>query len=163
MQTGFYTWLDRDRAKLPSNYLPEAPRVAIAGDSLLRTVGYRPGSKRPSGWRKCIPGVFRHRTGSDGMILQLRDGDAKLWVIERFHDGDWFNHPDGRRGLNIYALVCAGRPICAPTYQAAMHLAHHCHPASQSPVAAHWAQVFEQEVFDFEVRCARGRVAGLTG
>lgn len=107
MQTSnSYSWLDRDQAKMPSFYLPEAPGVVIAGDPLLRAVGYRPGSRRPSDWFKFSPGVFRHFKLKDGMITQqVRTGDAKFWVVERFRSGDWHD-PSGRYpGLNIHALV----------------------------------------------------------
>ncbi len=151
----FDTWLDRDQAKIPSYYLPEAPGVAIAGNAILRAIGYRPGSKRPSDWFKHNPGVFRYlkrftnaagmvryRAHDDGVILQVRQC-GKLWVIERFRSRDWA----GRPGLNIYALVCTktGRLIWAPTYQAAMRLANHCHPTPQSPIVGQWAQVYERE------------------
>jgi hypothetical protein len=87
MQTcNSYTWLDRDQAKMPSVYLQEAPGVAIAGDRLLHAIGYRPGSRRPNDWSKYNPGVFRHChfTHKDKMVLQVRTGDAKFWVVERF-------------------------------------------------------------------------------
>jgi len=178
----FDTWLDRDQTEMPSDYLPEAPGVAIAGDAILRAIGYRPGSKRPSDWFKHNPGVFRYlkrfktnsgmlryRAHDDGVIFQVRQC-GKLWVIERFRSGDWA----GRSGLNIYALVCTktGRPIWAPTYQAAMRLANHCHPTPQSPIVGHWAQMYEREHAEYvaeyeryerEYAMRQRRVAGSIG
>jgi hypothetical protein len=169
----FDTWLDREQAKmLPSDYLAEAPGVAIAGDAILRAIGYRPGSQRPPGWFKRNTGVFRYlrrfKTNAglfayaahmDGMILQVRQCEnEKLWVIERFRAGDWLD-PAGRLGLNIYALVCTqtGRLIWAPTYQAAMRLANYCHPIPQPPIVGRWAQVYEQKHAEYVAEYERER------
>jgi len=153
-----YTWLDRDQAKMPNYYLPEAPGVAIAGDSLLRAVGYDCGSRRPRGWVESNAGVFRYySTPGDKMILQVREGDAKFWVVERFRVNDWLD-PSGRvPGVNIYTLVYApsGRPIWAPTHQAAMHLAQYCHPTFRSPVAGRWVQARGREHAEFVARDER--------
>jgi len=156
----FDTWLDREQAKmLPNDYLAEAPGVAIAGDAILHAVGYRSGSRRPPGWFKHNPGVFRHSTRRDGMILQVRQCEnEKLWVIERFRAGDWLD-PAGRPGLNIYALVCTqtGRLIWAPTYQAATRLANYCHPIPQPPIVGRWAQVYEQKHAEYVAEYERER------
>jgi hypothetical protein len=56
----FYNLLDRDQAKMPDYYLPDAPGIALAGDPLLHAMGYRYGSKRPPGWVKTNGGVFRY-------------------------------------------------------------------------------------------------------
>ena len=149
-----YTLLDRNRAKMPDYYLPEAPGVAIADNPLLRAVGYHPGSKRPRDWFKFNRGVFRHRTCRDGMILQVRTGDAKFWVVERFHEVDLLD-PSGRYpGLNVYALVCAhsGRPIWASSYQCAMRLARYCHPIPQPPIVGCWVPAREREHAEFVAR-----------
>jgi hypothetical protein len=157
MQTSnFYTYFDRDQAQMPTDYLPEAPGVAIAGDPLLYAIGYRPGSRRPSNWSEYRPGVFRHChfTHKDKMVLQVRMGDAKFWVVERFRIGEWRGpYP----GLNLYALVCAhsGRPIWTSSYQAAMRLAHYCHPDPRPPVAGRWVQVREREHTEFLARYER--------
>jgi hypothetical protein len=171
MQTSnSYTWLDRDQTEMPSNYLPEASGVAIAGDALLRAVGYHPGSKRPLDWFKKNSGVFRYREGQrrlGGIILQVRQAGT-LWVIERYRDGDWLD-PAGRPGLNIYALVCTqtDRPIWTPSYQAAMHLAQYCHPVVRPPVIAHWVPAHEREhaqyVAEYERATRQRLVAGSTG
>jgi hypothetical protein len=170
--SGFFaSLLDRDQTEMPSYYLPEASGVAIAGDALLRAVGYHPGSKRPPDWFKKNSGVFRYlkrfktnsgmlryRAHDDGVILQVRQC-GKLWVIERFRDGDMLD-PSGRYpGLNISALVCAhrGRPIWTPTYQAAMHLAQYCHPVVRPPVVAHWVPAHEREHAEFVARYERER------
>ncbi len=166
----FDSLLDRNQTEMPSDYLPEAPGVAIAGDALLRDIGYLPGSKRPTDWVKTNSGVFRclrrlsppacsrYATDPDRMILQVRQsGNQKLWVIERFLDGDWLD-PSGRYpGLNIYALVCAhsGRPIWTSNYQAAMRLAQYCHPIPRSPVAGRWVQAHEREHAEFVARYER--------
>ena len=154
-----YTLLDRDQAKMPDFYLPEAPGVAIADGPLLRAVGYDPGSNGPRDWFKFNPGVFRHGTGRDGMILQVRTGDAKLWVVERFCSGDWLD-PSGRYpGLNVYALVCAhtGRLIWVSSYQAAMRLAQYCHPIPQPPIVGRWVPAREREHAEFVARYERER------
>lgn len=142
-----YEVVDRTPNVLPQDYLPHATCVAIAGDPILRAIGYRPGSKRPSGWIEENPSVFRYPTRNDGVILQVREG-RKLWVIERYNDGDLLD-PSGRRlvGLNIYSLcaVLIDSPICARTCQAAMRLAEYCHPNAQQPIVGYWAQVNPQE------------------
>jgi hypothetical protein len=164
---------DREQIKMPIDYLPDAPGVAIAGDALLHALAYSPGSKRPPDWFKTKLGVFRYlkrfeikpglfgyTAHADGVILQVRQC-GKLWVIERYRDGDWLD-PSGRcPGLNLYALVCAQteRPIWTTTYQAAMRLAHHCHPAPKSPVIGHWLQVHAQEHAECAARSERERAA----
>jgi hypothetical protein len=145
---------------MPSDYLPEAPGVAIAGDAILRAIGYRFGSQRLHGWFKTNTGVFRYREGQrrlGGIILQVRQAGT-LWVIERYRDGDWLD-PAGRPGLNIYALVCTqtGRLIWAPTYQAAMRLANYCHPIPQPPIVGRWAQVYEQKHAEYVAEYERER------
>jgi hypothetical protein len=74
------------------------------------------------------------------MILQVRQCEHQnLWGIERYRDGDWLGL---RPGLNIYALCTPDRPIWAPSAEAAMCVAEHCHPTPQSPVVGHWEQVY---------------------
>jgi len=145
--------VDRTPNVLPDDYLPHATCVAIAGDPILQAIGCCPSSKRPPGWVKTNHGVFRYQTGVDGIILQVREG-RKMWLVERFQDGDWLD-PSGRQsGINIYSLCHALTygPICAPNSQAAMRLAQYCHPSPQPPIVGYWAQVQAQEHADFVER-----------
>jgi len=45
----FECFIDRDKTDLPSNYLPEAEGVNIAGEGILLAAGHRPGQYRPRG------------------------------------------------------------------------------------------------------------------
>src|SRR5271156_1003597 len=44
--------IDREQTEMPSDYLPEAEGMLIAGKAMLRAAGYRPGSRRSRSWIK---------------------------------------------------------------------------------------------------------------
>jgi hypothetical protein len=126
----FECFPDREQTELPPDYLPEASNALIAGDAILKAIGYRPGSNRPRRWIKKNRHVFRKPTYDEQrFILQVRrSGD--FWVVEKF-------------SLNLYALVCAfsRQPIWTRTCQSAMRLADHCEPFPQPPIAGCWLNV----------------------
>ena len=126
----FECFPDRDQTDLPKDYLPEAEGVLIAGEAILRAIGYRPRSCRPRGWTKKDFANFSRFSRDCVRLLWVR-GCGNFWVVQ-FND---------HRGT--HALVCAlsRRPICTHTYQAAIRLAEYCDPIPQAPVAGYWAKV----------------------
>ena len=48
----FEDFIDREQAQMPRSYLPAAPGALIAGGTILSATGYRPGCRRPRGWKK---------------------------------------------------------------------------------------------------------------
>jgi hypothetical protein len=129
----FECLIDRDQTELPSDYVPEAEGVNIAGEGMLRAAGYRLGSNRPRAWTKRNCHVYRKKTDDcRARVLQVRRcGD--FWIVERWPDWD-------TSSSLLCALTCAfsGRPIWTRGYQAAMRLAEHCDPSPRTPVAGCW-------------------------
>jgi hypothetical protein len=134
----FETFIDRDQAPMPLNYVPTAKGVLIAGEDLLRAAGYGAGSHRPQGWWKLKPGVFVKCLSAEFSLEVRQCGGwrTNMWTIERSdHLNDDFHEE---------ALVCAFEyvPIWATTYQAAMRMAEYCHPLPQAPVAGCWIRAW---------------------
>ena len=118
----FECFLDRAETQIPSDYLPGAEGVLIAGETILSAAGYRQGSYRPRGWWKRDYANYLRRSRHNGNLLWIRAcGD--FWLIQRnqFHFGQF---------CGTYALCCAfsRRPIWTRTYQAAIRIAEHCDP-----------------------------------
>lgn len=131
--------VDREQIELPSFYLPDAPGVVIASQTMLRAAGHTSNHRLPPKWKEVNPGVWRKDIG-DLRLLQVRqsgDAQSEHWMIEVLHQ-QWFAPPE------VHAFVCAssGRPIWANTRQGAMRLAEHCYPVPRSTIAGHWALAY---------------------
>ena len=124
---------------MPRSYLPAAPGALIAGGTILSATGYRPGCRRPRGWKKGRYADFTKWSRDETRVLWVR-GCGAYWAICR-------NDFDGTPGDYRYTLTCAfsGRPIWTRTPQAAMWLAEHCDPIPQAPVAGHWVRAYKKD------------------
>jgi hypothetical protein len=128
-----FEFLDRGATEMPANYLPSAPGVLFVGKDILNGIGHVPGSYRPRGWRRHLPGDYRMRVGKHDLVVrQCGNPQGVHWTIERFEL--WAD-----KGIEALVLTSGhGEPIWARTYQAAMRVAEYCYPIARPPVFASW-------------------------
>jgi hypothetical protein len=71
----------RDQTELPPDFVAWAPGVVVASDHLLRAAGWRPGARRPPGWRKGkgLEDTFFN----DGEFRLMVRGCGEFWTVER--------------------------------------------------------------------------------
>jgi hypothetical protein len=128
-----FKFLSRGKTEMPANYLPSARGVMFAGEDILNAIGHVPGSYRPRGWRRCLPGDYRKRAHKHQLVVrQCGNPRSVHWTIERIEL--WIDK-------GVEALVLAsrhGEPIWARSFQAAMRVAEYCHPIARPPVFASW-------------------------
>ena len=104
--------IDRDKTEMPYDFCPWAPGLVVASDYLLEAAGYRPGLRRPSGWKEGRPDVFTKVIY--GNRLKVR-GCGELWTVERENE-------------EILAFPFGPVPMFTRTREGAMRLAEYCHP-----------------------------------
>jgi hypothetical protein len=117
---------------MTKDYLPAAPGVMFAGEDVLSAAGYVPGSNRPRGWHRHVPGDYRKPVGEHVLVVR-QSGNARSdrWTIERVE-------PWADKGLEALVFTARCAPIWTRTYQAAMRLAEYCYPIARPPVAGRW-------------------------
>jgi hypothetical protein len=131
--TSQFEFLDRRETAMPADYLPTAPGVLFAGQELLSAAGYIPGSSRPSGWSRPLPGDYRKRVGKHVLeVRQCGNSGSNDWTIERYEFFDY-------KGMEALVFLAGDyMPIWARTYQAAMRVAEYCYPIARPPIAGRW-------------------------
>ena len=121
----------RRNAKLPPDFVPWAPAIAIASEYLLRAAGHTSTSGRPKGWHlRPSSGIYRREWHS----VRKR---GQYWTVEE--------------DLNQYVLVFVfgSMPICTQTFEAAMWLAEYF---GDDPPMGHglcWVRSTPDGILDF--------------
>ncbi len=128
-----FEFVDRNKTDMPADYLPSAPGVMFAGEDILNGIGHVPGSYRPRGWLRHLPGDFRKPVGEHVLVVrQCGNPRSVHWTIERIEH--WAD-----KGIEALVLTFGhGEPIWARTYQAAMCVAEYCYPIARPPIAGRW-------------------------
>jgi hypothetical protein len=127
-----FEFLDRGAIEMPADYLPDAPGVMFAGEDVLSAAGYVPGSNRPRGWLRHLPGDYRKPVGKHALVVrQCGNARSERWTVERVE-------PWADKGIEALVYSPGRAPIWARTYQAAMRLAEYCYPIPRPPVSACW-------------------------
>jgi hypothetical protein len=125
--------IDASQIDVQSLNAHEPEGVVIAGESMLRAAGHRPGDSGPSGWSRAPSGAFK-KPARDGNTVLWVQQCCNFWIIERSTRLD---------SADIRTLVCmfSKRPIWTRTRVAAMRLAERCDPFPLPPVAGYWAEL----------------------
>ena len=107
--------IDRKNTNLPSNYVPWAPAIALASNSLLKAAAASSQAGYPGKWRK------HQRYG------HYYRGEVR--ITER--SGFWFIE----RGDQVLVFIFGTMPICTRTHRDAIGLFKHVFPqfASRQP------------------------------
>jgi hypothetical protein len=95
---------------LPPNFVPWAPGVVVASQSLLDRCGCQADATAPHGWRRKRPDEF-HKKANPYNLYVARCGD--FWGIER--ENDW-----------TLVFSFASMPVFTRTKEDAMRLAEAC-------------------------------------
>jgi hypothetical protein len=122
-----YRCVDRDEARLPDFFLPEAIGVIVAGPEFIRAIELPLWSDYPVGWS--MVDEVRGRS-HDGKLEVAKLGE--YWFIGRRGK----DHEVSETVVESFGAV----PICTRTPPDAMLLAEQCHPEVHLPIGAHWAK-----------------------
>jgi hypothetical protein len=114
--------LDRRNCDLPDCFAPLARGVAIASACILRTAGYRPGSRAPRHWIRKSREMFNLIPGPKNLVTRAcRCGGQDLWTIEQWDAGRRYRDTD-----EALVFTFGSTPIFTRNYQSAMRLAMYC-------------------------------------
>jgi hypothetical protein len=144
--------IDRGDIKLPDWVLPLARGVAIPSPYLLNSAGYRPGLRRPKGWRKRHCDVYYKDIGSDSLVVRGYHGHH-LWHVER--NGSR-GRPHGHPNMSLVHLF-GSTPILVRSFEAAMHLAEYSY-LNDPPRGLRWVNECPDDI-DGAIDYARQRAS----
>jgi hypothetical protein len=113
--------LDREEIKFPPWFLPLARGALIPCSRLLRQAGFVPGSPQPRGWLK-NDHVYVRSIGVPAFDSLVVRECGEWWTVERWAEGRRWQHSD-----EVLVHHFGSTPVLAPTREAAMRLAQHCH------------------------------------
>jgi hypothetical protein len=114
--------IDRCQCCVAKWFVPLARGAAVASDTLLRSVGHRPGMGRPRGWCETSPDYFTKPVNVFDLLMVRECDETNLWTVERL------NAP--RRHVDdddILVHVFGSTPIFTRSAASAMRLAMYCH------------------------------------
>jgi hypothetical protein len=117
--------VDRDEARLPDFFLPEAVGVIVAEPEFMRAIELPLWSDYPLGWSM-----------TDEVRGQSHDCNLEVTKLGEY----WFVGRKGKDHEISETVVEAfgAAPICTRTPRDAMLLAQHSHPEVRLPIGAHW-------------------------
>jgi hypothetical protein len=130
-----YDFIDRSQTEIPEWYLPSALGVLLVAKDTLAAAGRSPVASSRLGWSR----------RASGWSKPAADGAAVLWVQRCGHYWGVERMITSSTGDKVEEALCcafAGVPFWAPTREAAMRLAEHCHPIPQPPIAGCWMPTF---------------------
>jgi hypothetical protein len=113
--------LNREEIKFPSWFLQLARGALIPSSRLLSQAGHVSGSRQPPGWDK-VGHVYTRSIAVWEMDILVVRKFGEWWAVERWAEGRRWQHSD-----EVLVHYFGWTPVLAPTREAAMRLAQHCH------------------------------------
>jgi hypothetical protein len=112
--------------------VPLARGAAVSSSYLLARTGYRPGARRPVGWKKTNVDVFDRKICWQTELTVRAVNEQELWGIERFSFGR--KYPDYGE---VLVFPFGSTPFLTRNYQSAIYLSEVCH-RNGPPAGLRW-------------------------